>query len=617
MKSFSRIYGQAVQPIEDLAAVRGRLAPIAMHIHEMLREIRSQKTALAEMDHEVRQRIANRTEALERKIGSLKHQATRDVLTGLLNRRALDDHLSRVIEQNIAASMPVSVLMIDVDNFKPLNDTLGHAAGDELLRSIGQIFRSTLRDRDTAFRCGGDEFVIVLDGSDMAGRQRPAAAAGQYGRWPGEDDQGSRHLRAFRSGAATLSDVTPHGNRGFCRKRTSASTPTRTRSMAAQRRRHPTLQNPRSAKRLRIRPCKARADRIESPIHLANRAVESGRDPCNGWLGTGSGPKGSSHNQYRSCAFDIPAAFRGEFVGIHSRHMKRVFVVANVSKPAVSEALESVTRWLPGRAVLAGVETDGNFDLAKIEADVVLVLGGDGTLLSVVRRLDGRQIPVMGANFGRLGFLANFTPEHLLEALDRHLHEGLPIRPRQMLEASVIPSQKSCTWSRDDQIVGSRRFVATALNDAVITAGPPFRMIELGLASDSDEGVRYYGDGIIISTASGSTAYNVSAGGPIINPDVESFCITPICPHSLSFRPVVVSSKSTVVVAAVRVNSGTTLFCDGQASTPLCAGERVIIRRNHADVLLVENPREREWRTLAEKLNWGSGPRYNHGGSEE
>jgi NAD+ kinase len=159
--------------------------------------------------------------------------------------------------------------------------------------------------------------------------------------------------------------------------------------------------------------------------------------------------------------------------------------------------------------------------------------------------------------------------------------------------------------------------VATALNDAVITAGPPFRMIEVGLSADSDEGVRYYGDGLIISTASGSTAYNVSAGGPIISPDVESFCITPICPHSLSFRPVVVSSKSRVVVAAVKVNAGTTLFCDGQASTPLAAGERVIIRRNHADVLLVENPREREWRTLAEKLNWGSGPRYNSAQSAE
>ena len=107
-------------------------------------------------------------------------------------------------------------------------------------------------------------------------------------------------------------------------------------------------------------------------------------------------------------------------------------------------------------------------------------------------------------------------------------------------------------------------------------------------------------------------SFGGDVGGPIINPDVEAFCITPLCPHSLSFRPVVVSSKSTVVIVAARVNDGTTLFCDGQASTPLVAGERVIIRRNRADVLLVENPREREWRTLAAKLNWATGPRYNH-----
>ena len=292
--------------------------------------------------------------------------------------------------------------------------------------------------------------------------------------------------------------------------------------------------------------------------------------------------------------------------------MKRVFVVANTTKLPVAAALESLVHWLDGRAILAGVETGRENDLAGVDADLILVLGGDGTLLSVVRRLRGRQVPVMGVNFGRLGFLANFTPEHLEEALERHLHEGLPVRARQMLEASVIRAGAPCTWNNDDEVVRSRRFVATALNDAVITAGPPFRMIELRIAADSDDGVCYFGDGVIVSTASGSTAYNVSAGGPIINPDVESFCITPICPHSLSFRPVVVSSKSTVVLSAVRVNTGTTLFCDGQASTPLVEGERVIVRRNRADVLLVENPREREWRTLAAKLNWATGPRYNH-----
>ena len=134
-------------PIEELSRVEGPLARFAQQVQEILRELRTQKAKMAEMDLEIRQRIANRTEALERKIGSLHNQATRDVLTGLLNRRTLNEHLAKAMERCDENGLPISVLMIDVDNFKPLNDTLGHAAGDELLRSIGQLLRST-RARD-------------------------------------------------------------------------------------------------------------------------------------------------------------------------------------------------------------------------------------------------------------------------------------------------------------------------------------------------------------------------------------------------------------------------------------------------------------------------------------
>jgi NAD+ kinase len=291
--------------------------------------------------------------------------------------------------------------------------------------------------------------------------------------------------------------------------------------------------------------------------------------------------------------------------------MKRIYVVANLSKPAVAEAIEPLRRWLEPRAQLAGVESDCQENLAAIDADLILVLGGDGTLLSVARRLGGKPIPLMGVNFGRLGFLASFTPENFRQYLDQYITSGLPTSRRQMLEASVVPSGAPCQWGDEHAVARHRKFVATALNDAVVTAGSPFRMIELSVSADSDTGVRYFGDGIIISTASGSTAYNVSAGGPIIDANVEAFCITPICPHSLSFRPVVISSRSTVVIVARRVNAGTTLFCDGQATSALCAGDRVVIRRSPHDALLVENPSAREWHSLAEKLNWAAGPRYN------
>jgi NAD+ kinase len=123
--------------------------------------------------------------------------------------------------------------------------------------------------------------------------------------------------------------------------------------------------------------------------------------------------------------------------------------------------------------------------------------------------------------------------------------------------------------------------------------------------------VRYFGDGVIVATASGSTAYNVSAGGPIISPNVDALCITPICPHSLSFRPVVVSADSSVLITATRLNEGTTLFCDGQAWTRLVAGERIVVRKSPEPLLLVENPNSGEWRTLAQKLNWAATPGYN------
>lgn len=287
----------------------------------------------------------------------------------------------------------------------------------------------------------------------------------------------------------------------------------------------------------------------------------------------------------------------------------RLFIVANIQKAEVRRALDDLRPWLSQRATLVGVDTSDREPLAKLEADCILVLGGDGTLTSVARRLAGRPIPIMGVNFGRLGFLASFTPADFKTYLEQFLAKGLPARSRLMIEASVLPAGIECSASNCPDVSKHRRFVADALNDAVITAGPPFRTIDLAISADGEEGVRCDGDGVIISTPSGSTAYNVSAGGPIINPNVDCLCITPICPHSLSFRPVVISADSTVVVSMIRVNEGTTLHCDGQASMQVTAGERVVIRRRPEDVLLIENPDARGWRSLAEKLNWAVNPR--------
>ena len=174
------------EPIESLAGIGGKLEPIARTCAQLLRELRGEKAQMAELRQEMQQRVATRTVALERAIGSLRQQAVRDPLTGLFNRRMLDAYLPEAIERCKSASSPMCLLMIDVDYFKPLNDSLGHAAGDQMLRSIAQIIRSTIRETDAAFRCGGDEFVVVLEGHDMESGQslgkRIASLADALGR---------------------------------------------------------------------------------------------------------------------------------------------------------------------------------------------------------------------------------------------------------------------------------------------------------------------------------------------------------------------------------------------------------------------------------------------------
>lgn len=158
----------SVEELTSARVARGRRAALVAVVAGLLLELKQQRAERAALEQEIRDRIANRTDALQRKIGTLQVQATHDGLTGLGNRRGLDLELQQMIDTCQANGCDACLLMIDVDHFKPLNDTLGHAAGDQLLREIAQLIRSNLRGNDQAYRAGGDEFVILMQDSNLA-----------------------------------------------------------------------------------------------------------------------------------------------------------------------------------------------------------------------------------------------------------------------------------------------------------------------------------------------------------------------------------------------------------------------------------------------------------------
>lgn len=235
--------------------------------------------------------------------------------------------------------------------------------------------------------------------------------------------------------------------------------------------------------------------------------------------------------------------------------------------------------------------------------DLIVVLGGDGTLLAQARRFVDIGLPLLGVNLGRLGFMAEFDLASLERVAPLVFGDGaIETHALGMLRAEVLGSS------------GPPRFTGLALNEAAINAGFPFRMIEVALRFDGQTGPVVSGDGLVVSTPTGSTAYNVSAGGPIVAPGVDALTITPIAAHTLSFRPIVLPATSTIEIETRRVNEnhpvgGTTLVLDGQVQEPLTLGDRVRIRGAERRIHFVSNPDTSFWETVVEKLQWATRPR--------
>jgi NAD+ kinase len=274
----------------------------------------------------------------------------------------------------------------------------------------------------------------------------------------------------------------------------------------------------------------------------------------------------------------------------------RLLVLGNANKPRVREEAERLLPFLRKHAEVVLFDLDQSQDLSNIQADIALVLGGDGAILRAARQMGYRQMPVLGVNLGKLGFLADLNPQDLCACFPRVLQGDFRVTQHLMFECQVDGSK------------GSHTFLG--LNEIAIQAGPPFHIIDLDLAIDGEFVSRFSGDGLILSTPIGSTAHNLSAGGPILGQELSAFVITPICPHALTSRPVVDSADKTYTISVRRVESGTALVVDGQEIVPLTINDRIILRRAPVTFGLVKVPGRSYFQTLRDKLRWGTPPNY-------
>ncbi len=286
--------------------------------------------------------------------------------------------------------------------------------------------------------------------------------------------------------------------------------------------------------------------------------------------------------------------------------MATIETVGIISKPRIEHAaplVSGIVEWLGKRGIKVRLDEESakyagvaEFLLREdVQRDVqlVIVLGGDGTLLSAARAIGGRDIPLFAVNLGGLGFLTAITVDEVYAQLEHALNGDLLIGRRRMLHCEL--------WRGEELVLAHE-----ALNDAVLSKGEIARMIDLEANVDDKLMCVYKADGLIVSTPTGSTAYSLSAGGPIVYPSVSAFCITPICPHMLTNRPVILPDESVIEVINRSEDNETYLTIDGQVGELLNKGDRVVCRRSQNSISLIRPPDKLFFDVLREKLKWGS-----------
>ena len=288
--------------------------------------------------------------------------------------------------------------------------------------------------------------------------------------------------------------------------------------------------------------------------------------------------------------------------------IKSIGVIVKPHQPDALETLCALTKWLSERDIafvgLPEIEREQieHHTGCKIQivaeaeisqqVDLMLVLGGDGTMIATARMLGDNQVSVLGVNYGGLGYLAEFPIEEMFPALEAILAGQYQVQQRLMLRVEL--------W-RGEELVTQNR----VLNDVVINKSALARIIEIE-ARLSDQFVNSFrADGLIVATPTGSTAYNLSAGGPIIFPSMNAMVITPICPFTLSNRPIVVPDDSVIEVRLITEKEEVALTLDGQVGCSLQAGDRILIRKSNTAFNLVQPPNRNYFEVLRNKLKWG------------
>ncbi len=289
-----------------------------------------------------------------------------------------------------------------------------------------------------------------------------------------------------------------------------------------------------------------------------------------------------------------------------SIELKTIGVVAGPQKAEACDLARQLGEWCQASGVLmklrATVESPqfGEFiTLAENDGelgedvDLVVSLGGDGTMLGVARFVGQRQVPVLGVNLGSLGYLTEFTKDELFTALEELREGSFFLDRRMLLDVKLV---------RDGNTVASHR----ALNEAVVNFGSPVRMIELECHINGMFVNSFRADGMILATPTGSTAYSLSAGGPIVHPGMSAILLTPICPHTLSNRPVVVPGESVVDLIFPQADNGVMLTVDGQIQLNLHPGDQITVQRSQTTFDLIRPTNRNYFEVLRKKLKWGT-----------